>query len=260
MPKSFLPLSRIAPEVCSAIFAISISMCMTVLIYFSGTAIAETAARVDDSESSQQLAKVRRTAGPKTVVAIYEFRSAVPEVRVGAAQEMFVTALIKSGTFAVAERQRLNEGVMRERQLNSSGMTGGNAAANQIAGARYIFEVVVSEANVGGKESASGIDVGGMKVAGGSTADSIGMDVRIVDAQSGLVVDAVNVTKAIEASTSNVSGVGNLLQSLAGMSGKSLPIKVDGEHRSSRKDSVDRALRSCIEVAVAELAKRLTEE
>lgn len=260
MPMPFIPPSRIASKVRATFIAVSMAAGAAALILFAGTAVAETAARVDDSESSQQLAKVRRTAGPKTVVAIYEFRSAVPEVRVGAAQEMFVTALIKSGAFAVAERQRLNEGVMRERQLNSSGMTGGNAAANQIAGARYIFEVVVSEANVGGKESASGMDVGGMKIAGGSTADSIGIDVRIVDAHSGLVVDAVNVTKAIEASTSSVSGVGNLLQSLAGMSGKSLPIKVDGEHRSSRKDSVDRALRSCIEVAVAELAKRLTED
>jgi len=260
MRKPFIHLPSIASKISSTIIAVSMSACAAALILFAGTAAAETAARVDDSESSQQLAKVRRTAGPKTVVAIYEFRSSVPEVRVGAAQEMFVTALIKSGAFAVAERQRLNEGVMRERQLNSSGMTSGNAAANQIAGARYIFEVVVSEANAGEKESASGINVGGMKVGGGSTADSIGMDVRIVDAHSGMVVDAVNVTKAIEASTTSVSGVGNLLQSLAGMSGKSLPIKVDGEHRSSRKDGVDRALRSCMEVAVAELAKRLTEE
>jgi curli biogenesis system outer membrane secretion channel CsgG len=226
----------------------------------AGGALAQTAARVDDSQSSQQLAKVRRTAAPKTAVAIYEFRSAVPEVRVGAAQEMFVTALIKSGAFAVAERQRLNEGVMKERQLNAAGVTSGSAATGQIAGARYIFEVVVSEANVGGKSSASNLNLGGMTMSGGSTQDSIGMDVRIVDAQSGLVVDAVNVTKAIESSTSSVSGVGNLLQSLGAMRGKTLPISVDGDTRSSRKEGVDRALRSCIEVAVAELARRLTDD
>jgi curli biogenesis system outer membrane secretion channel CsgG len=227
---------------------------------FSAGVQAETAARVDDSQSSQQLAKVKRSATPKTAVAIYEFRSVVPEVRVAAAQEMFVTALIKSGAFAVAERQRLNEGVMRERQLNASGVTSGTAATGQIAGARYIFEVVVSEANVGGKGSASNMNIGGMTVSGGSTEDSIGMDVRIVDAQSGLVVDAVNVTKAIEASTTNVSGVGSLLESLGALKGKVIPIKLDGETRSNRKEGVDRALRSCIEVAVAELAHRLTQD
>jgi curli biogenesis system outer membrane secretion channel CsgG len=240
--------------------AASLAVCAALLTVFSGGASAQTAARVDDSQSSKQLAKVRRTAAPKTAVAIYEFRSVVPEVRVGAAQEMFVTALIKSGAFAVAERQRLNEGVMRERQLNASGVTSGNVATGQIAGARYIFEVVVSEANVGGKSSGSNMNLGGMTVSGGSTQDSIGMDVRIVDAQSGLVVDAVNVTKAIESSTSSVSGVGNLLQSLGALKGKSLPISVDGDTHSSRKEGVDRALRSCIEVAVAELARRLTED
>ena len=217
---------------------------------------AQTKARVDDSASSKELGHVRRAPGAKTAVAIYEFRSAMPDVQVGAAQEMFVTALIKSGAFAVAERQRLNEGVMRERQLNSSGITAG-PAAGQVAAARYVFEVVVSEANRGANESAQSFNIGGMTVGGGKSADAIGLDVRIVDVQSGLVVDAVNVVKEIEASTSNVSGVGNLLGALLGRSGKTMPISLDAESRSSRKEGVDRALRACIEVAVAELARRL---
>jgi len=36
-----------------------------------------------------------------------------------------------------------------------------------------------------------------------------------------------------------------------------VPLPVDAESRSSRKEGVDRALRSCIEAAVAELARRL---
>ena len=145
---------------------------------------------------------------------------------------------------------------MRERQLSSSGITAG-PAAGQMAAARYVFEVVVSEANRGASESAQSINVGGMSVGGGKSADAIGLDVRIVDVQTGLVVDAVNVVKTIEASTSNVSGVGNLLSAVRGLSGKTMPISLDGESRSSRKEGVDRALRACIEVAVAELARRL---
>lgn len=225
----------------------------------ASAAHAQSNARVDDSASSKDLAKVRRSAGAKAVVAINEFRSAVPEVQVGAAQEMFVTALIKSGAFAVAERQRLNEGVMRERALQQGGVATATASG-QIAGARYVFEVVVSEANRGASDSANNVRIGGMSVGGGKTADAIGLDVRIVDVQSGLVVDAVNTVKTLEASTTQVSGVGNLLGNLRALQGKSMKVDVDADHRSSRKESVDRALRACIEVAVAELARRLTAE
>jgi curli biogenesis system outer membrane secretion channel CsgG len=224
-------------------------------------ALAQTPARVDDSATAKELKQVQRRAGAKPVVAIYEFRSAVPEVQVGAAREMFVTALIRSGAFAVAERQRLNEGVMRERQLAQGGTTAAAPAAQgQMTAARYIFEVVVSEANAGGNESSGGVNIGGMQVSGGSTADQIGMDVRIVDANTGLVVDAVNVVKKLESSTTSVSGIGSLLNSLASLRGKNLPVPVDADSRSSRKEGVDRALRSCIEAAVAELARRLVDE
>ena len=218
---------------------------------------AQSPARVDDSASSKELRAVKRAPGARTAVAIYEFRSAVPEVQPGAAQEMFVTALNKSGACAAAERQRQNEGVMRERALNTAGITAG-PAAGQVAAARYVFEVVVSEANRGASESAQNVNIGGMTVGGGKSTDAIGLDVRIVDVQSGLVVDAVNTVKSIEASTSSVSGVGNLLGSLRGLSGKAMPINVDADSRSSRREGVDRALRACIEVAVAELARRLT--
>jgi curli biogenesis system outer membrane secretion channel CsgG len=223
------------------------------------TARAQSPARVDDSANARELDRVPRRAGEKPTVAIYDFRSAVPEVQVGAAREMFVTALVRSGAFAVAERQRLAEGVMRERQLAQGGVTAAPAAAQgQVTAARYVFEVVVSSANAGASESARGVNVGGLQVSGAATADEIGLDVRIVDTHSGLVVDAVNVVKKLESASSNVSGVGHLLNSLAGLRGKSMPVQVDGESRSSRKEGVDRALRACIDAAVAELARRLT--
>lgn len=231
--------------------------CLTAL--GAGCAQTPSAARIDDSASARELRAVPRRAGARPVVTIYEFRSAVAEVAPGAAQEMFVTALIKSGAFAVAERQRLSAGVMRERQLAAQGVSAGGATG-QVTAARYVFEVVVSEANAGASETARGVDIGGMRVQTGSASDSIGMDVRIVDANTGLVVDAVNVVKKIEASSTSVSGVGNLLQQISGRRGKDLPVPLDAESRSSRKESVDRALRACIEVAVAELARRLNDD
>jgi curli biogenesis system outer membrane secretion channel CsgG len=235
------------------------SACLLLCLMTSQGVIAEENARIDDSASSKELKKVKRAPGAKTVVAIYEFRSAVPEVQVAAAQEMFVTALIKSGAFAVAERQRLNEGLMRERQMQAGGLTTGTASG-QVAGARYVFEVVVSEANRTAEESSSSFSIGGMTVGGGSSADQIGLDVRIVDVKSGLVVDAVNSVKKIESGSTTVSGIGSLLNRISGLTGKSLPVDVDGQTRSTRKEGVDRALRACIEVAVAELARRLVED
>jgi curli biogenesis system outer membrane secretion channel CsgG len=221
-------------------------------------AAAQSPAQVDPGHGAQQLRAVPRRAGERPVVAIYEFRTAVPEIQVGAAQDMFKTALVRSGAFTVAERQRLTEGVMRERQLAQQGVTAGGASG-QVQAARYIFEVVISEANAGASESAQGLNIGGMRVQTASAADSIGLDVRIVDAQSGLVVDAVNVVKKIEAGSTGVSGVGNLLNAIPGMR-RNLPVPVDAETRSTRKEGVDRALRETINVAVAELARRLNTE
>ena len=232
-------------------------------VWFATAAVsvqAQTPAEVDRSASAQQLRKLPRTAGPKPIVTIYEFRSAVPEVQVKAAQEMFMTALLNSGAFAVAERQRLNEGIMRERQLQAGGMASGDAGTQKIAGANYVFEVVVSEANIGASDGGSNVGIGGMTINTGSASDQIGLDVRAVDAANGLLVAAVNVVKPIEASTTSVSGVGRLAGALASLRGKTLPVNVDADVKSSRKEGIDRALRSCIEVAVAELARRLSQD
>lgn len=219
---------------------------------------AQSPAQVDPGAGAQQLRAVPRAAFERPVVTIYEFRSAVPEIQVGAAQEMFKTALVRSGAFVVAERQRLSEGVMRERALAQQGVTAGGASG-QVQAARYVFEVVISEANAGTSESAHGFNVGGMRVQTARAADSIGLDVRIVDAQTGLVVDAVSVVKKIEAAQTAVSGAGNLLNAIPGVR-RNLPVPVDAETRSSRKEGVDRALRETVNVAVAELARRLNAE
>lgn len=233
---------------------------IALLLGFVGTCFAEEDAEVDTSGTSQKLKSLKRRAGPKPVVTIYEFRSSVPEIQVKAAQEMFVTALIKSGAFAVAERQRLNEGINRERQMNASGQTTGTSATRKLAGASYVFEVVVSEANAGESQMDGGLSVGGMDLSHGNAKDSIGMDVRIVDAESGIVIDAVNVRKKIAATSTSVSGLGRLAQSIFSMKGKTLPLNPDANLKSSRKEGVDKALRSCIEAAVHELAKRIGED
>ena len=65
--------------------------------------------------------------GERLPVTIYEFRSGVAAVNGAAATDMFKTALVKTGRFRVVERARLNEGVVREKQLNAGGRADGQA-------------------------------------------------------------------------------------------------------------------------------------
>lgn len=224
-------------------------------------------AKIDDSPTSMALSKIPRKPGDKPVVAIYEVRSAVSGIEPKAAQEMFMTALVKSGAFSVAERARLNEGVMRERQLTAGPAptaaangptTGAGAAAGgtQVVGARFVFEVVISEFNAGADTRNSNVSLGGATLTSAKNSDQLGMDIRITDVTTGLVVDSVNVTEVIASSQSQASGLGSLTSTLFTYAHKSEPVPVDAGVNNAHHDGVDRALRSCIESGVAELARR----
>jgi curli biogenesis system outer membrane secretion channel CsgG len=220
----------------------------------------QSPAKVDNSATSRALARIARKPGEKPVVAIYEVRSAVASIQPRAAQEMFMTALIKSGAFAVAERARLNEGVMRERQMMASGQATGTANQSQVAGAQYVFEVVISEENAGADKHDNSFSLNGAQMASRGGAYEIGMDVRITDTTTGLVVDSVNVNARIASSQSQVSGLGRMASSFLAKRGGALPFDADANLSSSHNDGVDKALRSCIEAAVAELARRFNTE
>jgi curli biogenesis system outer membrane secretion channel CsgG len=86
------------------------------------------------------------------------------------------------------------------------------------------------------------------------------MDVRVLSVATGEVLDAVNVRKSVEASNTSLGGVGSLLESVASARGKSLRgLTPDVNYQSSRRESMDQALRALIELAVFELAKRTAE-
>ncbi len=235
---------------------IGLAVCLSLT---AGMACAEQDPVVDNSKTTRKLKSLRKK-GAKKVVTIYEFRSGVPEVTARAATDMFTTALIKTGYFAVAERHRLNEGVLREKQLNTSGMTTGGSGSVKLAAASYIFEGTISEYSQDEEATEGGITVGGMDVGGRGAQSSIGIDIRIIDAESGLVLDSVNVRKALEDSKKSVSGLGRLAQSIAALSGKNIPLDPDARVSHSKKEGIDRALRSCIEAAVYEITKRYGED
>jgi len=218
-------------------------------------------AQVDRSDTSQKLESLgpANAAAPRPFVTVYEVTSSVSEIDPRAATAMFTTALVKSRKFRVLERSRI-QAMGRERDLNAGGVTTGDTATRQLKGAAVLLEATFSEANAGKSTSSGGLSIGGMNVGGGSNEDSIGMDVRVLSVGTGEVLDAVNVRKSIEAGNSTVSGVGSLLESMAARRGKSLGgLTPDVSYQSSRKESVDQALRALIELAVFELAKRTAE-
>jgi len=213
-------------------------------------------------ESSKQ-SKALSSLPPKPLeqrvpVTIYEFHSGVPSVSVGAATDIFTTALIQSGQFRVVERNRLNQGVVYEKQLNGAGMATGDAAQHQLRGARYIFEGTVSEANAGESQHQGGLSIGGLNIGGAKNKDTIAVDVRIIDADTGDVLDSVSVSKAIDASAMGVGGTAALAGTLASMSGHAAnPLTPDVNYQASHKEGLDKALRACIETSVLAVIKRL---
>jgi curli biogenesis system outer membrane secretion channel CsgG len=206
----------------------------------------------DDSSTSKKLESLPRAKGRRAVVTIYEFRSSVPEVSAAAATDMFMTALVKSGAFAVAERQRLNEGVMQEKQLNAQGQTTGDTANQQLAGAAYIFEGTVSEANAGESKTGLGGTVKGLGVETSGEKAVIGLDIRVIDAKSALLLDAINVRKPVKQSGFSVKGIGSFFKNVTGQKTGGADVSIARE----KKEGVDQALRACIEQAIYELVQR----
>ncbi len=188
----------------------------------------------------------------RKVVTIYEFKSQVPEVSPQSATDMFMTALVKTRTFAVLERQRLEESVYREKQLNQQGMTSGDVANYRLTGADYIFVGTVTEANATASRTGVAGSYKGLGVETSGENAEIGLDIRVLDARTGAVLDAVNTRKKISEGGVSVSGIGSFLRSVTG---KKIP-GGDVSVAHDRKEGVDKALRECIEEAVNILAER----
>ncbi|MDF1581408.1 MAG: CsgG/HfaB family protein [Desulfuromonadales bacterium] len=207
---------------------------------------------VDHSYTSRRLESMPAQAGPKKTVTIYQFESSVPEISANAATDMFTTALIKSHSFLVLERQRLEESVYREKQLNQQGMTTGDAAQHQLTGAEYIFVGTVSEANATASRTGVAGSYRGLGVETSGEKGEIGLDVRILDARTGAVIDAVNTRKKVSEGGVSVSGIGSFMRSVTGKKIKG----ADAGVAHDQKEGIDKALRACIEEAIHEIAAR----
>jgi len=236
------------------------SLCALALGLLAGAAQAQgDDPVVESSKQSQAFARLpQRPLEDRVPVTIYEFHGGVQEISVGAVTDMFTTALIDSHQFRVVERNRLAQGVLIEKQLNGGGQTTGDVAQQKLRGARYIFEGTVSEANAGEDQNQGGVSIGGLNLGGAKNKDRIAIDVRILDAATGDVLDSVSVSKALSDTSVGVSGTAALANTIASLKGKTAsPWTPDVQVQKSHRDGVDRALRACIETAVLALIQRV---
>ena len=193
-------------------------------------------------------------------VAIREFRSSVGEVLARGATDMFIAALVNTRKFRVLERARLVDGIGAEKSLNQQGMSTGEVGRSQYLGAVYLFEATISEASAGDRASSFTLGVAGAVASRGTASDSIAIDVRVIDVQSGVIVDAITVRKEIHSEETKAGGVTFALANILtkGRGGAAADVLAsDDKYLNARKDSVDRTLREAIEEAVATLARRL---
>lgn len=136
-------------------------------------------------------------------------------------------------------------------------MSSGRSAQQPLRDARYLFEGAVTEANAGQNQRSGAINVAGMEVGGGGNADTIAVDVRIVEAATGDIVDSITVKKSVKADSASVSGIGNLIATVMSQRGRTPSVYTpDVRASNSRREGLEAALRAAIEHAVTELARR----
>ena len=205
-----------------------------------------------------EVPRAPRKPADRVAVSIYEFRSAVTEIPARGTTDMFKTALVNSGQFRVVERARLNEGAIREKQLNAAGLSGGKSARTVLTDAKYIFEGAITQASAGETQRSGAVGVAGAQIARSTNRDVIAIEVRVVEVVSGEMVGVVTVRKGIGSDSQSVSGLGNLLGTVLAQKGKSSAYVPDMQVQQQHRDSLDTALRAAIDQAVIELANRFT--
>ena len=198
----------------------------------------------------------------RPAVTIREFRSSVQEVLPRAATDMFITALIQTRKFRVLERARLNEGIAQEKLLNQQGATSGQSGEVKYVGAKYMFEGTVSEAQMDQNTTSMGLSIMGLSGKKSYSADTIGIDVRVIEVESGVVADAIKVRKPIKGESTEVGGIGDAITNAVSQRFLGGAVQASGnkEYESKRKDSIDEVMRLCIEEAVQQIAERFSDE
>ena len=109
--------------------------------------------------------------------------------------DQLITALVKSGHFKVVERAELGD-VMTEKRLQRSGEATGDAGKTKLVGAQLIFKGAITEMDQTGG-GGIGVRHGGVGLGLQTWAAQVGLDMRIVNAGTGVVIDSIDVRRKV---------------------------------------------------------------
>jgi len=109
--------------------------------------------------------------------------------------DQLITALVKTGHFRVVERAEVGD-VLMEKELQRAGEATGEAGATKMVGAQLIFAGAVTELSETG---GMGVDLSHWGVDAGveSYTAQVGLDMRIIDAGSSVVLDSIDVRRTV---------------------------------------------------------------
>ncbi|MDH5650120.1 MAG: CsgG/HfaB family protein [Gammaproteobacteria bacterium] len=209
---------------------------MVVVIGFAVSACSSGTVVSSDSGPTISQAQLEPYNGPKKRIAVkaFDFKAARGHGKVGEGMSaMLADALFNSGRFIVLEREHVKD-VIEEQDFGASGRVKKETAAaiGEIEGAELLIRgsVIQFEPNCRG---------GSLILLSAKTA-CVAINLRIVDAKTGRVVNATTVE-----GTSSQSGVGLIFAT------DSLPIGLGAWSRTP----MEKALRNTIEAAVHHIAK-----
>lgn len=136
--------------------------------------------------------------GPKKRIAVLEFENKVNnrwwdrswniEDRL---TEMIITELMKTNRFIVVERGSLNE-ILSEQDLGASGRVRQETAARvgEVLGAQVLVKGAITEFIEKESGGAAGIIIGGIGIGGKTNTGHVAMDIRLIDATSGQILQS----------------------------------------------------------------------
>lgn len=106
-------------------------------------------------------------------------------------QDMLASELVSSGAFSILERGEINA-VLSEQDLSSSGRISQETKLKlkQIKGARYLIAGTVSAFEGGVSKTRGGLRIGKIGLGGSKGKAYIAVDVKVIDTQTGEIVDA----------------------------------------------------------------------
>ncbi len=146
-------------------------------------------------------------------------------------QDMLISELQSTGAFQVLERKEINA-VLSEQDLSASGRVSKETLVKmkKIKGAQYLIAGTVSAFEMS-SSTGGGISFKGVSLRGKKTKVYIAIDVKVIDAETGEIVD----TRTIEAKAKGTSiGAGLTISDLSLTGGE------------AKKTPVGKAIRACI--------------